>query len=523
MQNKRQALQSKIEFLLSQLTHSYPPLCDDYSKNNKNEHLAQQNLDLRFQLLKLQQLLLKSDNQELLNKCDQEWMTILMNFNEMKNAFPTLRHHFQEISQLNAQVKQAKDRFSQKLEMTDRFYEQLYEGDLESDILTRIQEQLLMNPFDKCHSNCQSHDSAMSITKYSITNEQHTQLFHSLFTHYQQLKDIILESDYVQLLNELAIKAEDHIEKITNFLQSLELFDLRFILNFGKKMRVLTFNCQISNGLEEGHSHEGDMSLLNEMIQQTKLALMEEERNLSEIELSKKFPQELFDGLVGCISYYRHVQQVANSLVQECIPLIFQKHKYYEHANEWIQKFPSMKQRMDEITKKKRSIERSIKKINIEIEGLKEDLIGDTDVQQQELLKKEISEKELEILTKKQEARQWMNESNEIRLKLLTLRQLGFSDVFSHLSEESAPILGIPELSCDFFKKISPLSGWSGNHSVFEGIDFQSKRYIIKQYQVRDHKDLDKLKKELKILQKIKHRNIVTIEGYYLETNSSHN
>ena len=92
MQNKRQALQSKIEFLLSQLTHSYPPLCDDYSKNNKNEHLAQQNLDLRFQLLKLQQLLLKSDNQELLNKCDQEWMTILMNFNEMKNAFPTLRH-----------------------------------------------------------------------------------------------------------------------------------------------------------------------------------------------------------------------------------------------------------------------------------------------------------------------------------------------------------------------------------------------------------------------------------------------
>ncbi|KAG2382622.1 hypothetical protein C9374_005202 [Naegleria lovaniensis] len=594
-------LQSQIETLLMQLGNTFltpsAPRDDSAQDHRSSTEIAKQNLELRFKLMTLQQELLDlttDTDEEVLNKYQKEFMNISMKAmksllnNTTSRTLPNLQTSsslhdpsmtsgswireepfseipsvmiFQEISQLNSQVKQRKQQCLQQMAKIDELYEQLASNGLAIDLLTNI-EHLVMTPLDKCHLILTN----PSTTKFSIKNEKDIQLFDSLFKEFQQVKDQILQGDCIPLLNDFIVKTEEHVETISNFLLNFQIctqsmlhneihrcsntlsndrlkdFELAIYLtnwkqDFYSELNLTSWTTNhsptvqelsktlrdLALHLEEGHSEHEDLSWFNDLLQQVKRSLVHEYSLLSQHFINANtFPHPLFEGLVSCMVYYQELKSIANALVQESIPLIFQKHKYFENARELIQNFSHMQQRLEEINKQKRNIERVIKKIQLEIEGLREELLYEKNLEQQEVLKKEISEQELKILTHKEQARQLIHESNEIRLTLLKLRQLGFSEVFSHTLEEMHPILGIPELSPDFFKQISQLSGWSGNHSVFEATDFQSKRYIIKQYQVRDHKDLDKLKKELKILQKIKHRNIVTLEGYYLETNTSH-
>jgi hypothetical protein len=85
------------------------------------------------------------------------------------------------------------------------------------------------------------------------------------------------------------------------------------------------------------------------------------------------------------------------------------------------------------------------------------------------------------------------------------LNRIGFTDVFSDSNQTTGlqgifndPNFSITEITPDHFKEIKALDGWNGNHHIFIGTDFNSNKFMIKQYIVKDEKTLEKLKKELK-------------------------
>ncbi|KAG2388398.1 hypothetical protein C9374_000562 [Naegleria lovaniensis] len=181
---------------------------------------------------------------------------------------------------------------------------------------------------------------------------------------------------------------------------------------------------------------------------------------------------------------------------------------------ELVHNYPCMQNRMAEITKQKRSIERSIKILSFSIDLANEDLEEEAN---SDSLKQEISEYQRKIHEKREELCSIIHESNEIRQKIWILHQHGFSDV--KLSKDDHEVIlsmfRIPELSPVMFQR---LAMFSGSHKVFMGIEKQTKKqYVIKKYHVDEQTQLDNLKKEIKILQKVKHRNIVALEGYYMK------
>ncbi|KAF0978430.1 hypothetical protein FDP41_002250 [Naegleria fowleri] len=449
---------------------------------------------------------------------------------------------FQEIVNLNAKVKRNNLELSKKMMILEQLIVHLENVKKENAEFTSLIEQELVSLVEKCQVEAfMTHGN----TKMSIHNQSDICKFETLFETFRMAKNTILEKNYIRTLNDFILMMDEKIEAMNQCLLDLsETFipmensnERSTVPNNNNKevitqlrewkqsvegartqkegqqvVELITTTLQgIANSLHEGSNFE--CSNLYELLKQGKTYLIYELASFSHT-----FPTKLFHGLQESVQFYSERKQVAVSLVEQVIPTFFQKHQYIQHSLELIHDYSSLKERVHSITKDKKKLERSIQNSSSQIEEHQEQLQEGESLQHEDL-KKKISDLNDEILSKKEKLRNMITELNEVRLKLLKLYQLGFSDAFSQCQEEN-PIFGIPELSAHFFTKIELLSEWNGNHHVYVGTDYQSKKHIIKQYHVQDEKKLSRIRKELKILQKIKHQNIVNIEGYYLEKNT---
>ncbi|EFC41844.1 predicted protein [Naegleria gruberi] len=196
----------------------------------------------------------------------------------------------------------------------------------------------------------------------------------------------------------------------------------------------------------------------------------------------------------------------------------FIKQELFDNIEMSEQSIKNIKKQFKTIQRQKTKITRNLHIVNLDIEGLKDEL---KHVNNDDEIKDEIQTKEKNLIELKSNLKENIQKLNEIKMKFLQLKTIGF-DIKSNMTSDLLSNLNINEMTPEMFKEIKPIQNWNGNHNVFIGIDLNDKKHIIKQYNLKDKKSIEGLEKELKITNKLKHANIIEIEGIYTEADNKH-
>ena len=134
-----------------------------------------------------------------------------------------------------------------------------------------------------------------------------------------------------------------------------------------------------------------------------------------------------------------------------------------------------------------------------------------------------------DIQEEKKKVLDCISKMNETKMKLFQLYKLGFKDVIPAVYEDESPVLTITktilndpnfslsEMTAENFESIIAFPN-NANHTLLLATDFNGKKFIAKEYKISDEKMMNQFKKELKVITRLNHPNIIKVESIYAES-----
>ena len=208
--------------------------------------------------------------------------------------------------------------------------------------------------------------------------------------------------------------------------------------------------------------------------------------------------------------------------------------KFQQHFNiladniNLIDQAPKLLEEAKKLARDKTKSSRDVAKLKLDISHLTEDLIH-ADESEKDDINMEIEECNSKLIQLNKQGKEFHVKSSQLNIMRAKLIQIGFklpsSDTNSGKSSNNTqsilktiindPSLSLLEMSPDYFKTIENIPGVVSNHVLYLAEDHEGKKHIVKRYLVHDEHSLSKLRKELKILNRMKHPNLIRVEGVY--------